>query len=214
MQVVNTWISGAVRLSIDSGSGNTWLAGAVTYSAKPPLVSRPSSMPFGQRCVCPMRQWKHTPQKSSGSTMARSPGLSVGVAAGFHHFADHLVAHDPRIAHGNRAAVDFEIRAADPAVRDADQNLPLGRLPGAGHLVQRQLVRRRSEPLPSWIFLGPSSFVTARQPKRRRFRPAPRRFGIDRIRGAGPRARARLPRPPSSPNRPATLRNRSSCAAS
>ena len=60
--VVNTWIKGAVWLSIDSGRANTWLAGAVTYSANPPLASRPSSMPFGQRCVCPIRQWKQAPQ--------------------------------------------------------------------------------------------------------------------------------------------------------
>jgi hypothetical protein len=40
-----------------------------------------------------------------------------------HDLAGHLVAHDARIADRNRAAVDFVIRAADPAVRDTDDDV-------------------------------------------------------------------------------------------
>ena len=39
-----------------AGSGKTWLGGTVRYSAKPPSRSRPTSMPFVQRCVWPIRQ--------------------------------------------------------------------------------------------------------------------------------------------------------------
>jgi len=45
--------------------------------------------------------------------------------AGFHDFADHLVAHDAGITHGNGAAIDLVVGSANPAVRHADQHLAL-----------------------------------------------------------------------------------------
>ena len=47
----------------------------------------------------------------------------VAVAARVDHFARHLVAHDARVLHRNRAAVDLVIGAADAAVRHADKHL-------------------------------------------------------------------------------------------
>ena len=49
-------ISGAIRMSRESGSRKTWLAGTAAYSANPPLVSRPIKPPARHRLVCPMRQ--------------------------------------------------------------------------------------------------------------------------------------------------------------
>jgi hypothetical protein len=45
-----------------------------------------------------------------------------GVTA-VHHFADHFVTHDQRMADGDCAFVDVEIGAADAAMRDPYENL-------------------------------------------------------------------------------------------
>ena len=103
-----------------------------------------------------MRQWKHDAAIKFGIDDDAVARLYVGVSAGFHHFADHLVAHDPRIAHGNRAAVDFVVGAADPAIRHADQHLPLADC-RARHLAQRQFVRRAQNHCLHGFFSGPLS---------------------------------------------------------
>ena len=81
--------------------------------------------------------------------MTRSPGRNVAPAAGFHDFADHFVAHDARIAHGNGAAVDLVIGAANPAVRHADQHLARAELPDVATSSSGQSRWARSGPLPS-----------------------------------------------------------------
>src|SRR5437016_409895 len=115
---------------MESGRRNTWLRGAVTYSANPPLVSRPISMPFGQTCAAVELRVDDDP-------LSRKE--RVGVAR-LHDLSDHFMAHDSRIADGNRAIVDFEIRSADAAVRHTNQHVA-GNRPGPRHIVQHQLPR-------------------------------------------------------------------------
>ena len=45
----------------------------------------------------------------------------LGVSA-FHHFADHFMAHDQRVANGDCAFVNVQIGPADAAMRDAHEN--------------------------------------------------------------------------------------------
>jgi hypothetical protein len=63
---------------------------------------------------------------------------------GIDHFARHLVAHDPRVFHRNGTVEDLVIRAADPTVRHADEQLARFR-PRARHIVANQLARRRQQ---------------------------------------------------------------------
>ena len=67
-------------------------------------------------------------------------GTDVRAIAALDHFADHFVAHDQRILRGNRALIDFEIRAAQAGVRDAHQHLAFFN-DGARNLVESQLAR-------------------------------------------------------------------------
>ena len=58
----------------------------------------------------------------AGSTMTRSPRVERGVSS-VDHFADHFVAHDQRVADGDRAFVDVQIGPADAAMGHSDEDL-------------------------------------------------------------------------------------------
>src|SRR2546430_12734915 len=59
------------------------------------------------------------------------------------HLADHLVPHDQRMANGNSAFVDLQVRATNAAVGDTDQDLIVARL-GPLDLVDRKSTRLNS----------------------------------------------------------------------
>src|ERR1700676_1148079 len=63
------------------------------------------------------------------------------VAAAFDDPADHFVAHDPRVFHGDRAIEDFEIGSADSGVSHANQNLARPAM-RPGDVIEHQFARR------------------------------------------------------------------------
>src|SRR5260221_10872012 len=63
-----------------------------------------------------------------------------GIVASLDHLADHLVTHDQRMANGNIAFVDLQVRATNTAVGDTNQDLIVPRH-GPGNFADTQLMR-------------------------------------------------------------------------
>ena len=140
-QVVATWMSGAVRLSTESGRRKTWPEGTTAYSAKPPFDSRPIKSAVGTQiglADAAVEAGAAEKNRIDDDAVARADAVSAFAA---HHFADHFVAHDQRVFRRNRAFVDFQVGAADAAVGDAHQDLA-GAHFGRRNIFQRHVARR------------------------------------------------------------------------